>query len=177
MECTLNECTWETKVPNADLCHLDQEESDCRISSEMWSSEGAQKSWLSQGAGSEEGAGSQKWSPALLPPSAPSFHIILAFCLLPPYLLNQNSHWLYLCFCGHLLPTIWLISSFPPCIISLLNLRQSLSSSPKEHELQLAFWLLVGSVFLAPSTYCLCQVSFRFLFPISSLNTVFMTTH
>lgn len=43
---------------------------------------------LSQGAGgpSEEGDGSQKYSPALLPPSVPSFQIILALSSssLPP---------------------------------------------------------------------------------------------
>lgn len=104
----------------------------------------------------------------------PCFHLLFLLsrlsllCLLPPYLLNQNSCWPYLCSCGHLLPVIWLISSFPPrapCIISLLISASPLAASPKQHELQLASWLLVGSVFLAPSTYYLCQVSFRFLFP------------
>lgn len=50
---------WETKVHSADLRHLDQGESDCSISLEMWSSEGARESWLSR-AGSEEGDGLQK---------------------------------------------------------------------------------------------------------------------
>lgn len=38
---------------------LNQGESDCSISLEMWSSEGARESWLSR-AGSEEGDGLQK---------------------------------------------------------------------------------------------------------------------
>lgn len=170
---------WETKVHSADPHHLDQGESDCSISLEMWSSEGARESWLSR-ADSEEGDGLQKRSPVLLLPSAPSFQTVLAFCLPAPHLFDQNPHWPYLCSCGHLLPMMWLISSFPPrapCIISLLISASPLAASPKQHELHLASWLLIDSVFLAPSTYCLCQVSFRFPFPISSLSSVFVTTH
>lgn len=93
---------------------------------------------------------------------------------------GPDFSWPYLCSCGQLPTIFWLMPCFQsraPHTILLAILANFLVASPNQVNSASESWSFVSSVFPAPSTYYLCQVSFRLLFPIPSPGSVFMTTH